>query len=120
MKLLYLLLTTVFLSLLSVGTAVHAQSKMVKIKQEKTLPEAHEFIITWEGGSGYKALYYEVKAVLDAEPMVQQQIFLHNAQRISAIVKAPWTFVELKALFEAHGFGVMDKSQNGNGSAQHK
>lgn len=121
MKLLYLLLTTVFLSLVSVGNTVHAQSKTVKIRLEpKNLPDAHEFTITWEGVSGYKATYYEVKAVLDAEPMIQQYVFLHNVQRISAIVKNPWSFAELKALFEGHGFAVMDKGQVGNPSAEHK
>jgi hypothetical protein len=86
-----------------------AQSRTVKLKQEKTLQGAHEFIVTWEGGE-YKPLYYEVRAILDGEPMVTQVVFLHQLQRISAVVREPWTFEHLKALFEAHGFAVMNKN----------
>ena len=85
--------------------AANAQALTVKIKQEKTLPNAHEFILTWEGGE-YKTTYYQV---LDAEPMVEQQVFLFKQARISAIVKNPWTVQDLKVLFESKGFQVFEK-----------
>lgn len=88
-----------------------AQNLTVKIKQEKTLPDAHEFILTWEGGD-YKSTYYAVKDVLDSESMVVSYVFLHVQQRISAIVKNPWKLENLKALFESRGFQVVDKSNN--------
>ena len=98
------------------GCRLSAQNFTVKIKQEpKVLSGAHEFILTWEGDD-YKTTYYAVKEVLEAEPMVQSHVFLYNLQRISAIVKDPWTFEQLRVLFESKGFQVMDKSQT---SAEH-
>jgi hypothetical protein len=105
----HILFFAVFLLIGGLAMHAHAQAKTVKIKQEKTLQGAHEFIVTWEGGE-YKPLYYEVRAILDAEPMVTQVVFLHQLQRISAVVREPWTFENLKALFQGHGFAVMDKN----------
>jgi hypothetical protein len=104
------------LLLMTLGLGVNAQNLTVKIKLEKALPDANEFILTWEGGD-YKTTYYAVKEILEAEPMVRQQVFLYQQQRISAIVKHPWTFEQLRVLFEARGFQVMDKS---NTTAEHR
>ena len=106
---------SVLLLLTGIGMGMNAQNLTVKIKLEKALPDANEFILTWEGGD-YKTTYYAVKEVLEAEPMVRQQIFLYQQQRISAIVKQPWTFEHLRTLFESKGFQVMDKS---NTTAEH-
>ena len=100
------------LCIVGLGTGLNAQTKTVKIKREKSLQGANEFIVTWEG-EHYKSTYYEVKTILEGEPMVTQQVFLHQLQRISAIVKEPWTFEQLKALFESHGFAVVNKAEIG-------
>ena len=95
--------------LLCTNAHLHAQGKTVKIKQEKDLPYGHEFILTWEGGD-YKATYYEVKGILEGASMVHSQTYLHQQQRISAMVKNPWTYDQLRALFESHGFQVVSKN----------
>lgn len=90
----------------------------VKIKEEKALRGSNEFVITWEGES-HAQTYVEVKAILDAEPMVERHVHLVQLERISAIVKEPWHFEQLKALFESHGFVVVNKGQPTAVAADH-
>jgi hypothetical protein len=101
-----------------VGIGLHAQNKTVKIRQEKALTGANEFIITIEGGD-YNTLRLQVEEILDNEPMVVRHVFFSQLQRISAIVKDPWTFANLKAIFEANGFVVFDKGNARNPSVEH-
>lgn len=114
-----LLPIAVLLLVLGGGIPLNAQTKTVKIKHEKVATGMNEYIITWEG-SEYKPTYYAVKAVLDAEPMVASHVFLHQAQRISAMVREPWTFDHLRALFEAQGFAVVNKDDPALEAAEHR
>ena len=109
MKQLSMWLFLLFCGLLAFGNNVHAQSKTVKIRLEKTLPAAHEFIMTCEG-SDFKSVFYEVQSILEEQPMVERQVYFYHLQRFSVIVKDPWTFDELRQLFADRGFVVIDKS----------
>jgi hypothetical protein len=96
-----------------------AQTKTVKIKEEKALLHANEFIITWEGDD-YKGLYYEVSAILASTNMVEKQVFFNELQRLSVIVSKPWKFEELRDLFESHGFTVFNKAQPSSDAVDNK
>ena len=109
---------TLLLLLWCMGLSLHAQNKTVKIRQEKAMQGANEFILTWEGDSDKQA-FYELKAVLESEPMVMRHVVLYQQHRISATVKEPWRYEQLKALFEAHGFSVVNKNNPGNDASDH-
>ena len=87
-----------------------SQSKTVRIKQTKGLPNANEFVLVWEG-QDYKTTYYEVKSILDNEPAVQKQVFLWRIRSISAIVSEEKDMNYMLSLFRSQGFEAFDHSE---------
>ena len=83
-----------------------SQTKSVQIQKVKDLTDAHEFIITWEGGIDYKTTYYEVMGIVEREPRLISTIYLWKIKQISAIFPKSYSPNDLGTVFKNNGFAV--------------
>lgn len=104
MRILRIFSAGIFISIsLLFSGEVFGQAKSVTFQQVKSTASAIEYEISWDGGE-YKALYYEIKGILDNCPQVEKQVFLWKLEKISAFVDKEWSPEQLGALFEQNGF----------------